>query len=160
MVLNHPIRPIPRAVSDAGIHKGAVHPLVDSLILWGSWHMESICFSSQRLFLWQRKQLVEKENVHNLYCTSMFRDQQSTFPSTAKVICGYFYATVNDNSSQEIIFSCWNELFHTVAPILHACSRSVFIILKIYPGSPRINLTKIRYLHSWYCLSTSHYQTK
>lgn len=66
--------------------------------------MESICFSSQRLFLWQRKQLAEKENVHDLYCTSMFRDQQSTFPSTAKVICGYFHTIVNDNSSQGIFF--------------------------------------------------------
>lgn len=35
MVLNHPIRLIPRAVSDTGFHKGAVHLLVDSLISWG-----------------------------------------------------------------------------------------------------------------------------
>lgn len=71
MVLNRPIRLIPRAVSDMDFHKEAVHLLEDSVILWGCWHMESIYFSSQRLFLWQRSQLVEEENVHNLYNSSI-----------------------------------------------------------------------------------------
>lgn len=50
MVLNHPIRLIPRAVSDTGFHKGAVHLLVDLLISWGCWHMESIYFSRDSFY--------------------------------------------------------------------------------------------------------------